>query len=92
MVILSPGLDPQEFCQKGYAVSHVLDIGAAGDFPADVILKPVYGFPEPDIEPDEGLLVEQFKSASRVHPRSAGVHDDDWLESAYEDRVSGDEE
>jgi len=35
-----------------------------------------------DIEPDEGPLVEQYENASRLH-------DDDWLEAAYEGAVSG---
>jgi hypothetical protein len=32
-------------------------------------------------EPDEGPLVEQYENAARL--------DDDWLESAFEDRISG---
>ena len=82
VVIVSPGLDLEEFCQKGYALANVMDIGDAGDFPADVILRPEYGFPESDLEPDEGPLVEQFENVSRLG-------DDDWLEAAFEDRISG---
>lgn len=37
--------------------------------------------PDIDIEPDEGPLVEQYENSSRLH-------DDDWLEAAYEDGVS----
>ncbi len=39
-------------------------------------------FPDPDIEPDEGPLTEQYENAERLG-------DDNWLEAAYEDRVSG---
>ena len=35
-----------------------------------------------DIEPDEGPLVEQYENSTRLH-------DDDWMEAAYEDRISG---
>lgn len=83
LVIVSPGLDPQEFCQPGYELAHTKDIGQAGDFPADV---PLYNIganhAEPDTEPDEGPLVEQYENASRLH-------DDDWLEAGFEDRISG---
>jgi hypothetical protein len=33
-------------------------------------------------EPGEGPLVEQYENASRLH-------DDDWLEAAYEGSISG---
>ncbi len=82
VVIVSPELDPQEFCRPGYEVAHTLEIWRAGDFPADVILRPEQEFFESETEPDEGPLVEQYENASRLH-------DDDWLESAYEDRISG---
>ena len=82
VVIVSPELDPQEFCRPGYEVARTLEIWKAGDFPADVILRPEQACYEPEMEPDEGPLVEQYENASRLH-------DDDWLESAYEDRISG---
>ena len=82
VVIVSPGLDLEEFCKPGYELANEMDIGDAGDFPADIILRPEYGFPEPDMEPDEGPLVEQFENASRLG-------DDDWLEAAFEDSISG---
>ena len=82
VVILSPELDPQEFCRPGYEVAHTLEIWNAGDFPADVILHPEQDFFEADTEPDEGPLVEQYENASRLH-------DDDWLEAGFEDRISG---
>lgn len=85
VVIVSPELDPQEFCQPGYELTDTLEIWEAGDFPADVILHPEYGFPEPDTEPDEGPLTEQYENASRLG-------DDDWLEAAYEDRTNGGDE
>ena len=82
VVIVSPGLDLDNFHKPGYELANELDIGDAGDFPADIILRPEYGIPEPDLEPGEGPLAEQFEIASRTG-------DDDWLESAFEDRVSG---
>ncbi len=39
-------------------------------------------FTDIDIEPDEGPLTEQYENAERLG-------DDNWLEAAYEDRVSG---
>jgi hypothetical protein len=45
-------------------------------------LEEVFPCSDLDIEPDDGLLVEQYENASRVH-------DDDWLEAAYEDRICG---
>jgi len=82
VVIVSPGLDPQEFCEPGYEVAHTLEIWNAGDFPADVILYPNLEFQEMDTEPDEGPFVEQYENASRLG-------DDNWLESAFEDSISG---
>lgn len=82
VVILSPELDPQEFCRPGYQVAHTMEIWNAGDFPADEVLRPEQTFFEPDTEPDEGPLVEQYENASRLH-------DDDWLEAGFEDRISG---
>jgi hypothetical protein len=79
VVIVSPELDPQEFCKSGYEVARTLEIWNAGDFPADIILRPEEEFQDLDIEPDEGPLVEQYENAARMH-------DDDWLEGAYEDR------
>lgn len=82
VVILSPGLDPQEFCQPDYEVARTLEIWNAGDFPADEILHPEHNFHEPETEPDEGPLVEQYENAARLH-------DDDWLEASFEDQISG---
>ncbi len=82
VVLVSPELDPQEFCQTGYVVADTLEVWEAGEFPADVLLRPQYGYAEPDIEADEGPLVEEYENASRLG-------DDNWLESAYEDGVSG---
>jgi hypothetical protein len=82
VVVVSPSLDLEEFCKAGYELANEMNIGDAGDFPADIILRPEYGFPEPDLEPDEGPLVEQFENASRMG-------EDDWLEAAFEDRISG---
>ena len=85
LVIVSPGLDPEDFCLPGYAIAQALDIGDAGEFPADVVLRPEEGALVPEPEPDEGPLVEPFENPSRIH-------DDDWLEAGFEERVSGWEE
>lgn len=85
VVIVSPELDPEEFCKAGYEVAHTLEIWNAGDFPADVILRPDHEYQELEMEPDEGPLVEQYENATRLG-------DDDWLEAAFEDQVSGWEE
>jgi hypothetical protein len=82
VMILTPGIDPQEFCQPGYKVARRLEIGDAEEFPTDVILRPDRDFQELEIEPDEGPLVEQYENASRLG-------DDRWLEAAYEDQISG---
>jgi len=78
VVIVSPELNPEEFCKPGYEVAHTLEIWKAGDFPADVILRPDHEFQEMDMEPGEGPLVEQYENSSRLG-------DDGWLEAAYED-------
>lgn len=85
VVIVSPELDPGEFCKPGYEVVHTLEIWKAGQFPADVILRPDHEYQERVTEPDEGPLVEQYENASRLG-------DDSWLESAFEDSISGWEE
>ena len=51
---------------------------APGDLPDINLMQGTYL----DIEPDEGPLVEQYENSSRLH-------DDDWLEAAYEDSISG---
>ena len=82
MVIVSPELDPREFCKPGYEVVHTLEIWRAGDFPADVILRPDKDMLEAEIEPEVSPLIDQFQSMTRAH-------DDGWLEADYEDRISG---
>lgn len=82
VVIVSPELDLQEFCRPGYELAHTMEIWRAGDFPADVILRPDHEYLEADTEPDEGPLVEQHENASRLG-------DDGWLEAAFEDNISG---
>lgn len=82
VVIVSPELDPEEFCKPGYEVAHTLEIWKAGDFPADVVLRPEHEYQEADTEPDEGPLVEQYENASRLG-------DDDWLEARMEDQING---
>lgn len=82
LVLVSPGLDPGEFCKPGYEVARTIEIWNAGGFPTDVILCPAEEYEEMDTEPDEGPFVEQYENASRLG-------DDNWLESAFEDNISG---
>ena len=82
VVIVSPELDPREFCKPGYALIHTLEIWRAGDFPVDVILRPGRDDFKSEIEPDLSPLIVQFQSKTRTH-------DDHWLEAYYEDRISG---
>jgi hypothetical protein len=82
LVLVSPGCDPLDFCQPGYELAHTIEVHGADEFPVDIPLRPEYEYPEPDTEPDEGPLTEQYENASRLG-------DDDWMEAAYEDRISG---
>ena len=82
VVVVSPEFDPNQFCQPGYEIAHTLELWNAGEFPLDVILRPEREFLEPITEPDEGPLVEAYENATRLH-------EDDWLEAGFEDRISG---
>ena len=82
VVIVSPDFDPADFCQPGYELVRTLEIWNVGDFPTDVILRPENGFPDADLEQDEGPLVEQYENATRLG-------DGDWREAAYEERSDG---
>ena len=82
MVVVSPEFDPNQFCQPGYEIAHTLELWNAGEFPLDVILRPEREFLEPITEPDEGPLVEAYENATRLH-------EDNWLEAGFEDRISG---
>jgi hypothetical protein len=83
LVIVSPDLEPEDFCNPGYVLTDTLELWQAGDFPADLILRPEPAdFDDSRIEPDEGPLTEQYENACRLG-------DDDWLEAAYEDSISG---
>ena len=62
VVIVSPDLDPQEFCRPGYELALTLEIWNAGDFPADTVLHPEQELFEAEQEPDEGPLVEQYEN------------------------------
>ena len=82
VVVVSSELDPNQFCQSGYEIAHTLELWNAGEFPLDVILRPEREFLEPITEPDEGPLVETYENSVRLH-------EDDWLEAGFEDRISG---
>ncbi len=85
VVIVSPDLDPEDFCQPGYGIARTLEIWDAGGFPTDVALRPDHEYQELDNEPDEGPLIEQYENASRLG-------DDGWLDARMEDQISGWEE
>lgn len=85
VVIVSSDFHPEYFCKPGFELVRTLGIGNASLFPLNIILRPESLGQEPEIEPDEGPLVEQYENSSRLH-------DDDWLEAAYDDSVSGWEE
>ena len=84
-MIVSSDFHPEAFCRPGFELVRTLGIGNASLFPLNMILHPEGQGQEMDIEPDEGPLVEQYENSSRLH-------DDDWLEAAYDDSVSGWEE
>jgi len=85
VVIVSPDLDPEEFCQPGHEIARTLEIWDAGGFPTDVVLRPDHEYQELDTEPDEGPLTEQYENAARLG-------DDSWLDARMEDQISGWEE
>jgi len=82
VVVVSSKFDPNQFCQPGYEIAHMLELWKASEFPLDMILRPEQEFLEPITEPDEGPLVEVYENATRLH-------EDDWLEAGFEDRISG---
>jgi len=82
VVIVSPELDPQEFCKPGYQVVHTLEIWRAGDFPADEILRPDRNFLEAGIKPQGSPLLDEFRILTHI-PQ------DSLLEAEFEDRISG---
>ena len=82
VVLVSPEFEPEQFCQPGFVLTDAIEVSGVDAFPADVLLTPARCDSDLDIEPDEGPLVEQYENASRLG-------DDDWLEAAYEDGISG---
>ncbi len=82
IVLVSPGNSPLDFCRAGYSLAGTLEVWNAFDLPFDVILRIDHEDTEADTEPDEGPLTEIYENSSRLH-------DDDWLEASWEDRISG---
>jgi hypothetical protein len=82
VVIVSPELDPQEFCKPGYELVHTLEIWRAADFPADEILRPDRNVLETVIEPQGSPLIDRFQILTHI-PQ------DSLLEAEFEDRISG---
>jgi hypothetical protein len=78
VVLVSPELDPEEFCQPGFQVAHTLEVWNADDFPADMPLIPAFS----PVDPDERPVLKEPETASDAHA-------DDWLEANFEDRISG---
>lgn len=85
VVIVSPELDPDTFCKPGYKIAHTLEIWKAGDFPADILLRPDYDNLEIGRDPDPVPFVEHGENASQFDQ-------DGWLEAMLEDTISGTEE
>jgi len=82
VVIVSPLSDPKQFCQAGYQLVCTLEIGNATVYPTDVILRPDQEHLDAMIERKPAPVLGQAQTVS--HAR-----EDDWLESAFEDAVSG---
>jgi len=82
VVIVAPSSDPKQFCQAGYQQVCTLEIGNAIDFPTNVILRPDYDHLETMIARNPVPVVGQSQTVSRAR-------EDDWLEAAFEDAVSG---
>jgi hypothetical protein len=82
VVIVSPLSDPKQFCRAGYQLVCTLEIGNATDFPTNIILRPDHDHLEAMIERNPVPVVGQSQTVS-------GAREDDWLEAAFEDAVSG---
>ncbi len=82
VVIVSPSSDPKQFCRAGYQLVCTLEIGNATDFPTNVILRPDHDHREVMNERKRTPVVGQPPIISRAR-------EDDWLEAAFEDAVSG---
>jgi hypothetical protein len=82
VVIVSPASNPKQFCRAGYQLVCTLEIGNATDFPTNVILRPDHGNREAIIERKPAPVIGQSQTISRAQ-------EDDWLEAAFEDAVSG---
>ncbi len=76
VVLVSPDLQPEEFCEDGFQIAHALEVWNADDFPADMLLVPACA----PVDPDERPRLKEPSDAAAV---------DNWLEANYEDRVSG---
>ena len=82
VVIVSPSSDPKQFCRAGYQLVCTLEIGNAAVYPTNVILRPDHEHLEAMIEPKPAPVIGQSQIISRAP-------EDDWLEAAFEDAVSG---
>lgn len=82
VVIVCPSSDPKQFCRAGYQLVCTLQIENATDFPTNVILRPDHEHLEAMIERKPAPTIGQSQIMSRAQ-------EDDWLEAAFEDAVSG---
>lgn len=82
VVIVSPASDPRRFCRAGYQLVCTLEIGNARGYPTNVVLRPDRESMDAMIERKPVPMIGQAQTVSRVP-------EDAWLESAFEDRVSG---
>lgn len=80
VVIVSPTSDPRQFCRAGYQLVCTLEIGNAADYPTNVILRPDYEHLGAILEPNRAPLAGRSQ-------KTAKPVDDEWLESAYEERT-----
>lgn len=82
VVIVSPSSDPKHFCQAGYQLVCTLEIGNAAVYPRNVIVRSDHEHLEAMIEPKPAPVFGASQIISRAR-------EDDWLEAAFEDAVSG---
>jgi hypothetical protein len=80
VVIVCPSSDPKQFCRAGYQLVCTLQIENATDFPTNVILRPDHEFLETILDPSRTPLVGHSQKIETPG-------EDEWLESAYEERT-----
>ena len=82
VLIVSSSSDPEHFCQAGYQLVCTIEIGNAAVYPRNVILRSDHEHLPARIEPKPAPVFGPSQIISRAR-------EDDWLEAAFEDAVSG---